>query len=251
MRMLFSLALTLCFTSPVFGEEVKVYAAAAVKSPFAKLAEDYKSATGHAVVFVFDTAGATEQKFRADPSAALLVTTEALIAERVKTGMLKDGTSRRLGATVAAFAVPPDSPKPDISTPAKLKVALLAARRIAFSDPARGATVGMHFTKVIEALGIKDEVLRKATVAPDGVETMRLVLDKKVDLGVSQMSEVVQANRDALVGPFPGEFDLTTTFSLWHRADASPAARDFATLITSPAGQARLAAEGFRPASER
>jgi molybdate transport system substrate-binding protein len=249
--MLLSLALTLCFTSPTFGEEVKVYAAAAVKSPFVKLAEDYKKATGHTVVFVFDTAGATEQKFRADPSAALLVTTETLIADKVKGGTLKDGTSRRLGATVAAFAVPPGSPKPDISTPAKLRAALLAARRIAFSDPARGATVGTHFTKVIEALGIKDEVLQKATIAPDGVETMRLVLDRKVDVGVSQMSEIVQANRDALVGPFPGEFDLATTFSLWYRADVSPAVRDFAALITSPAGQARLEAEGFRPARER
>ena len=163
--------------------------------------------------------------------------------------MLKDGTSRRLGATVAALAVPPGASKPDISTPAKLKAALLAARRIAFSDPARGATVGTHFIQVIEALGIKDEVMQKATVAPDGIETMRLVLDKKVDLGVSQMSEVVQANGEALVGPFPGEFDLTTTFSLWYRADVSAAARDFVTLITSPTGQARLTAEGFRQAS--
>jgi len=245
MKMLLSLALTLCFTSPVFGQDVKLYAAAAVKSPFMRLAEDYKKATGHTVVFVFDTAGATEQKFRADPSAALLVTTETVIAERMKSGVLKDGTSRRLGSTVAALAVPPGSPKPDISTPAKLKAALLAARRIAFSDPARGATVGTHFTKVIETLGIKDEVLQKATIAPDGVETMRLVLDKKVDLGVSQMSEVVQANRDALVGPFPAEFELATTFSLWYRSDVSSAVRDFAALITSPAGQGRLAAEGF------
>jgi molybdate transport system substrate-binding protein len=246
--MLLSLTLTFCFTSLAFGEEVKVYAAAAVKSPFVKLAEDYEKATGHTVVFVFDTAGATEQKFRADPSSALLVTTDTLIADGIKSGTLKDGTSRRLGATVAALAVPPGSPKPDISTPAKLKAALLAAPRIAFSDPARGATVGTHFMKVIETLGIKDEVLQKATVAPDGVETMRLVLDKKVALGVSQMSEIVQANRDALVAPFPNEFDLATTFSLWHRADASAAVRDFATLITSPAGQTRLAAEGFRAA---
>jgi molybdate transport system substrate-binding protein len=251
MKMFLSLALTLCVTSPTFGEDVKVYAAAAVKSPFVKLAEDYEKATGNTVVFVFDTAGATEQKFRADPSAALLITTETLIAERIKSGMLKDGTSRRLGATVAAFAVPPGSPKPDISTPAQLKAALLAARRIAFSDPARGATVGTHFVKVIEALGIKDEVLRKATVAPDGVATMRLVLDKTVDLGVSQMSEIVQADRNALVGPFPGEFDLATTFSAWYRPDAAPSVRDFAARITSPAGQARLAAEGFRVDPER
>src|SRR5215510_9406296 len=115
MRTLLSLALMFCFTSPTFGEEVKVYAAAAVKAPFIKLAEDYKKATGHTVVFVFDTAGATEQKLRADPSASLLITTETLIADGITSGTLKEGTSHRLGATVAGFAVPPGSPKPDIS----------------------------------------------------------------------------------------------------------------------------------------
>jgi len=246
MRIFLSVALTLCVASQAFGEELRVYAAAAVKSPLLKIAADYEAATGNKVVCVFDTAGATEQKFRADPVATLLITTQALIAEREKSGILKDGVSVRLGDTVAGFAVPPGSPKPDLSTPAKLKAALLAAHRIAFSDPARGATVGTHFMTVIETLGIKDEVLKKAAVAPDGVETMRLVLEKKADLGVSQMSEIVQANRDALVGPFPREFDLATTFTLWHRPDVSPAARNFAALITSPASRATLAAEGFR-----
>jgi molybdate transport system substrate-binding protein len=156
-----------------------------------------------------------------------------------------------LGDTVAGFAGPPESPKPDISTVEKLKAALLSARRIAFSDPARGATVGTHFLKVIESLGIKDEVLKKSTLAPDGVETMRLVLEGKVDLGVTQTSEIVQANRAALVGPFPREFDLATTYSLWHRATISPAARGFAALITSPAGRAKLAEDGVRPPAQR
>jgi molybdate transport system substrate-binding protein len=244
--MLPALAFTLCFTTPAFGEDVKVYAAAAVKSPVLKIAAEYESATGNKVLCVFDTAGATEQKFRADPGAALLVSTEALIADRVKSGALRDGVTRRIGSTVAGVAVPPGSPKPDISTAPKLKAALLSAQRIAFSDPARGATVGTHFVKVIEALGIKDEVLRKATLAPDGIETMRLVVERKVDLGVSQTSEIVQASPDALVGPFPREFDLTTTFSLWHRTDISPAASNLVALITSPASREKLAAEGFR-----
>ncbi|HTI42858.1 MAG TPA: substrate-binding domain-containing protein [Vicinamibacterales bacterium] len=246
MRMLLSLAIALSLASSAFGEEVKVYAAAVVKSPLVKMAADYEAATGNTVVCVFDTAGATEQKFRADPAAALLITTETLIGDRMKSGTLKDGITVRLGAVVAGIAVPPGTPKPDISTPEKLKIALLSAPRIAFSDPARGATVGTHFVKVIEALGIKDQVMRKATVAPDGVETMRLVLEKKADLGVSQTSEIVQANRDALVGPFPKEFDLSTTFALWYSADISSAARGFAVMLTSAAGREKLTAEGFR-----
>ena len=246
MRIVLSLALTVGVATQAFGDDLKVYAAAAVRSPLLRMAANYEAATGNKVVCVFDTAGATEEKFRADPAATLLITTDAVISQRESSGALQRGVRHQLGATVAGIAVPPGSPKPDVSTAAKLKVALLEARRIAFSDPARGATVGTHFLKVIETLGIKDEVLQKATLAPDGVETMRLVLEKKADLGVSQTSEIVQANPDALVGPFPREFDLATTFSLWYRVDISPAAIEFVTLITSPASRAQLAAEGFR-----
>lgn len=243
-----SLALAFAFTSPASGEELKVYAAAGVKAPLLKLAAEYEAATGHKILAVFDTAGATAQKFYADPAAALLVTTQTLIGEGEKSGRLEGGIGVRLGDTVAGFAAPPGSPKPDLSTREKLKAALLSARRIAFSDPARGATVGTHFMKMIASLGIRDEVLKKATLAPDGVETMRLVLEGKVDLGVTQISEIVQANRAALVGPFPKEFDLATTYSLWYRATVTAAARGFAALLTGPAGRAALAEEGLRPA---
>src|SRR5690349_5690662 len=165
------------------GETVKVYAAAAVKTPLSHIIADYEKTSGNRIAVVYDTAGATEQKFRADPEAAILITTAPLIKNAESSGALKDGTTTFLGGTVAGVAVPPGTPKPDVSTPEKLKAALLSAKRVAFSDPARGATVGTHFLKVIEALGVKDEVMKKATLARDGVETMRLVVDEKIDIG--------------------------------------------------------------------
>lgn len=251
MKTVLSLLLVTLFGRPVFGEDLKVYAAAAFKSPLVEIATQYETATGHKVALIFDTAGATEQKFSDDPQAVLLVTTMTLINDAEKMGRLKDGASYRLGDTVAGLAFSPGSAKPDISTPEKLKAALLAAKRIAFSDPARGATVGIHFMKVIESLGVKDEVLRKATLAKDGIETMRLVLEEKIDLGITQISEIQQASRDAVAGPFPKEFELATTYSLWLPNNVSQAARDFVTLLTSPASRTKLADNGIRPTVDR
>ena len=232
---------------PAKGETVKIYAAAAVKTPLTAIAADYEKATGNTVTLIFDTAGATEQKFRADAQAALLITTVPLIRNAENSGALKDGTSTVLGGTVAGVAVTPGTRKPDVSSPEKLKAALLAAKRIAVSDPARGATVGTHFMKVIEGLGVKDEVLKKVTLATDGVETMHLVVEGKADLGVSQSSEILQASPDAMAGPFPKEFALATEFSLWHRNAMSPAVRDFVAALTGNAGRAKLAADGLMP----
>jgi molybdate transport system substrate-binding protein len=251
MRIALSFVFVLLLAAPGSGEDLKMFAAAALKSPLVELATEYEAATGHKVSLTFDTAGATEQRFREESEAVFLLTTQTVIAEAERTGRLVNGTSHRLGDTVAGFAVPPGAVKPDISTPDKLRAALLSARRIAFSDPARGATVGTHFMKVIERLNVKDEVLRKATLARDGIETMRLILEKNVEFGVTQISEIVQASRDALVGPFPGEFDLSTTYSLWHRSDISSAAKGFVALLTSSGFQSRFAEYGLRAPAAR
>ncbi len=232
---------------PAQADNVRIYAAAVMKTPLAAIAADFEKTTGNTVTVFYDTAGATEQKFRADPEAALLITAVRLIRDSESAGALRDGTSTLLGGTFAGVAVPPGSAKPDISNPDKLRSALLSARRIAVSDPARGATVGTHFMKVIEALGVKDEVLRKTTFATDGVATMRLVVEEGVDIGVSQSSEILQASPDAMAGPFPKEFALVTDFLLWHRTTLSPAARDFVATLVGPSGRAKLAAEGVMP----
>jgi len=232
---------------PAKAENVKVYAAAVVKEPLSAIAADYEKATGNTVTLIFDTAGATEQKFRADADAALLITTVPLIRNAENSGALKDGSSTLLGSTVAGVAVTPGSAKPDVSTPEKLKAALLAAKRIAVSDPSRGATVGTHFMKVIDALGVKDQVMRKITFAPDGLATMHLVVQGTVDLGVSQSSEIMQASRDSMAGPFPKAFALVTEFSLWHRNIMSPAASNLVTRLTGQEGREKLASEGIIP----
>ena len=241
------LASGLASGQPSKGETVKIYAAAVMKTPLTAMAADYEKATGNKATVIFDTAGATEQRFRADAEATLLITAAPLIRNAQMNGSLKDGTAMLLGSTVAGVAVPPGSAKPDVSSPEKLKAALLAAKRIAVSDPARGATVGTHFMKVIEGLGVKDQVMPKITFAADGVETMRMVMEKRADLGVSQSSEIVQASPDALAGTFPREYALNTDFSLWHRNNISPAAKDFVARLTSSAGREKLAADGVLP----
>lgn len=246
MRFLSVLLTSLWLVAPTFSQDLKLYAAAGVKAPITDLATAYQQATGTAIALNFDTAGAAEKQYLEDPQATFLVTTKVRIDQGLKSGTLTGGKVLPLGDTVAGFAAPPGAPKPDLSTTEAFKAALLAAPSIAFSDPARGATVGTHFLKVIEALGIKDQVLAKATLAVDGVETMKLVLAGKVALGITQISEIVQADKASLVGPFPPEFDLATTYSLWIKDSAPAAAHAFVAYLDQPTSRARLEADGLR-----
>lgn len=226
---------------------LRLYGAAGVKTPLIELAAEFEKASGQKIALVFDTAGTAERLFLADAGATFLITSQTMIRRAEEAGKLAGGVTEILGDTVGGFAMTPGSAKPDLSTPERLKAALLAARHIAFSDPARGATIGNHFMKVIETLGIREAVLGKAVLASEGVSTMRMVLAGEADLGVTQISEIVQADPSALVGPFPGEFDLTTTYSLWYRADAPAVAKAFAAIVAGPEGRAKLHQHGLRP----
>ena len=247
---LFLLLASLLLVQPVaaLAADMRLYAAAGVKAPLEEIARHYQQTSGQRVLLVFDTAGAAERRFIADEGATFLVTTEVRLRAAEAAGTLRNGDTIAIGATIGGIAVRPGGKRPDISTPDALRDALLAAPRIAFSDPARGATVGRHFMQVIEDLGIRDAVMAKATLAADGIATMHLVLDGKADLGVTQVSEIMQADPAALLGPFPGRFDLASHYALWLRADAPAEAKAFAALIASGAERERLRRYGLRPA---
>lgn len=246
----------LCLLGAAHGETIPLFAAAGVKAPAQDIIAAFEQRTGHSVTRVYDTAGAAEERFVAAGKGGLLITTEVRILKSSvgEPGALRDGMPRRVGDTLAGVAMSPSfaTAQPAmampsaIDTPQGLKSVLLAARRIAFSDPARGATVGTHFINIIDKLGIRQEVLAKAITAKDGIETMRLVANGEVDLGITQVSEIVQSNPKLLLGSFPLELDLATRYNSWHASGASTAVKALADAFSSEAGRASLARNGLR-----
>jgi molybdate transport system substrate-binding protein len=237
------------------GETINFYAAAGVKVPAEEVISAFERQTGHSVVRLYDTAGAAEEKFVAAGKAGVLIITEVRInksskASATDTGALQAGKTIPVGDTLAGLAMSADyaraNPAISIDTADKLKQVLLAAKRIAFSDPARGATVGVHFMGVIEKLGIRDEVLTKATKAKDGIETMRLVAAGEADLGITQVSEIVQSQPKLLLGAFPKELELATRYSSWVANSSPDSAKALAAAFGSDAGRASLAKNGLR-----
>lgn len=243
-------ALFLCCIRPTVAAEYRLYAAAGIKIPLIALSKTYQTESGHSIVNDFDTAGAAEKKFLSDPNASFLITTKPRIDKAIASKLLTDGQAIHLVDTAAGIASS-QTVKPVIRNGGDLKAALLGANKIAFSDPARGATVGLHFVKVIRELGIEQEVMAKAVVARDGIETMRLIQSKTVDIGITQMSEVVQADRATLVGPFPKEFELVSQYVLWYKTTGDAGVDGFVKLLTSARAAGIFAQEGLLPVTSR
>lgn len=244
--LLWLLASTLCH-SVVQAETLLFFAAAGVKIPAEVIIQAFEKSTGHTVVRVYDTAGAAEAQFVEGKLSGLLITTEPRI---LQSKVLKDGVMQRVGDTLAGIAISPAfalaNPQLSVATPHGLKQALLAAKRIAYSDPARGATVGAHFIKVLDQLDIRQALLTTATTARDGIETMQRVAKNEADLGVTQVSEIVQSDPKLLLGAFPAELELATRYNSWQTSSASPAVQALAAAFGSAQGKASLQQFGLR-----
>jgi len=227
--------------------DYRFYSAAGVKLPMIEFAQQFKQSNpANSIVNDFDTAGAAESKFIADPQSACLITTIIRLEKALSNGSLKGAAPIPLADTLGGIAFSGDF-KPAISNTSELKLALLNAKSIAFSDPARGATVGVHFLEIIKKLEIEKEVLAKSTLAKDGVETMNLVMSKKVELGITQVSEIIQADAKTLLGPFPKEFELASRYAVWCRDPKDRNIAMFLDVMQSEKGANTLNKFGLRP----
>jgi len=131
-----------------------------------------------------------------------------------------------------AIAVRAGAPRPDVSTEAALKAAVLAAARISHSTGPSGA----HLRKLFDRWGIAAEIAPRIVQAPPGVPVGSLVARGEVDLGFQQLSELMSLPGVDVIGGLPGETQFVTTFSAGVCAGSAQveAARAVLRFMTSP-----------------
>jgi len=149
-----------------------------------------------------------------------------------------------------AVAVRKGAPKPDISSPEALKRTLLAAKSIKYSDPAAGGASGNHFTKVIERLGIANEMRPKTILAKPGDDTGVLVANGQAELGVHQFQVLVSVAGIEIVGPLPGDLQDTIIFAaaIMRGAKSPEASKALVDFLRTPESAAAIKAKGMEPA---
>ena len=73
-------------------------------------------------------------------------------------GKLVESSAKPLARVGIGVAVKQGAPVPDISTVDAFKQSLLAARAIAYTDPASGGTTGTYLANLFEKMGIAAEL---------------------------------------------------------------------------------------------
>jgi molybdate transport system substrate-binding protein len=241
------LAISLMSLTPAWADEVRVLAAGAAKHAVQVIAPAFLKATGHTLVQSFDTVGAQRDRvLQAAPGsvADIVILSDAALQTLRSANRLTGAAELRIGRVVVAVAVPGTAAKPDISTLQAFRQALIDAPSIAYADPARGATAGTHFAKVIEALGLEAALQNKTTRMPFGVDVIKAVSEGRYAIGISQSSEIMQHPGINFAGGLPEPYALSTAYGA-ALSSTNAAAAQFIQFLAEPQNMAAFASSGF------
>jgi molybdate transport system substrate-binding protein len=233
---------------PARADEIKVMASVALKSTLDDLAAKFESTGGGKVTMVYGLAAQLKQRVSNGEADDVAILIRPMMEDLLKQGKLTGGSLANVGGTPVAIAIRAGAPKPDIGTVDALKHTLIVAKSISYADPAKGGASGVYFAKVVEQLGLTDE-LRAKTILVPGAQAPELVAKGEAELGVAQGSEIIPVAGAEVLGPLPGNLGSVTLFTagIATTSKGPDAAKAFIKFITGPDATPVLKAKGFGP----
>ena len=209
------------------SEPLSLLCAGAAKGLVLALQAPFFAATGARIDARFGAVGAMKDALlssatratsvnRASPHAPcdVFLATQNMVDALCVSGHLNASQRNDLGCVRTGIAVKRGVSTPDVSSPAALKAALLAASQIYFPDPER-ATAGIHFAKVVRELGIYDDISARFKTYPNGATAMAAMAlaDEHNAIGCTQVTEINYTEGVTLVAVLPAEFELATVYT--------------------------------------
>jgi molybdate transport system substrate-binding protein len=232
---------------PAAAEEILLLSAAALQSVLKEIAGDFERASGHKLTITYATMGAITQRIRGGETADVVIGSMPSIAALAKEGKVQADSQMTIGRVGVGIVVPTGTTVPRIASIDDLKSALLAARVVVYADPSGGGAAGIHVARVMEKLGITEQLKGKTRFGAGGDVTEVTLAQGPGALGLTQISEIVDKPGAAFAGPLPAELQNYTgvTVGIPTGPRSSQAVKAFIDFLQGPRATAALEAKGF------
>jgi molybdate transport system substrate-binding protein len=228
------------------ADEIKLQCAVALHPAVDALLPDFEKSSGHKVTVAYGTAGAVADRVQKGEPVDLIITSLPMIDRLQAQGKVGTGDRVIIAKVGVGAFVRKGATKPDISSADAFKRSMLAAKSIAYPDPAGGGASGIYVASLLERLGIAAEMKPKTRLST--LEALYAsVASGDVEIGFNQVSEILAQPTVELVGPLPPAIQNYTQFAPGIVTGSSHAEAGGAliTFLSSPAAQTVLKAKGF------
>ncbi len=208
------------------GVTITSIAGGAPKPVFDRLKSLYQQRTGNTLNALYDSMSGIAARVTAREALDVLLMPVATIESYIAQGIVQ-GTCTPLANIGLAVGVTKGQPVPDVSTPEKLRAALLAAHGVVHAPPTATPS-GAQSDKVIKELGLADKIAVTHKVGLAG--GLAAIASGKATLGIFPKSEIISAMGITLAGPLPSPLQLTITYGAGVTA-WSPVGREAAAFV--------------------
>jgi molybdate transport system substrate-binding protein len=217
------------------------------------LAPSFKARTGLDIEGEFGAVGAMAGKLRAGVPTDIVVLTAALVADLARENLVIPASISDVGLVETAMAVRAGDPLVSAHDAASLRDALLGADAI-FVPDTRTSTAGIHVAKVLQQLGIAEEVAARLKIYPNGATAMRHLAgsDAARPVGCTQSTEIISTAGVILSGSLPPGYELATVYTAALASSAAhpPQAQLLIDLLTDPDQRELRTQAGFLEAKK-
>ena len=231
--------------------EINVASGGAFKQVLTALVAQYQKESGNTVNVTYQTVGQHLKLIKSgEEEFDVAILTPEAIDGLSKDGKVVAGSRADLAKTGVGVVVRAGTPLPDISTVEAFKRTLLAAKSVAYIDPAAGGSSGIYVTKLLKRLGIAKEINAKAVLVHGGAVATHVV-DGEAEIGIHQISEILAVKGAVLVGPLPAEIQNFTVYAagVGTSAKDGAAANGLVKFLTGPHALPIIKAKGMEPAT--
>ncbi len=193
---------------------LKILSGGAAQGLVAGLSPKFKAMTGLDIEGEFGAVGAMADKLRAGMPADIVVLTAAMVAGLARENLVVSASVADIGLVETAIAVRAIDPPVSVRDIAALRNAFLAADTI-FVPDTKASTAGIHVAKVLQQLGIADEVAARLKIFPNGATAMRNLAASTASkpIGCTQSTEIISTSGVMLSGVLPRGCELSTVYT--------------------------------------
>lgn len=205
--------------APAYAAEITVVAGGGpLPDVLGTLMPMFEKATGNTVKISFKGEPAATADLKSGAADLVIINTE-IVDNLAKSGEVAADGKTLLMISKVAVGVKVGAPRPDVSTPEKLKAALLAAKTVGYSQ----GSSGQHFQTVMQKLGITDAIKPKAVVV-NGRPVGAAIASGEAEIGVQQVAELRPVAGVEVIGELPPELQKQIPYSAGIGANAKDVA---------------------------
>ena len=251
------------FVSARAQGEITLLAVGPMRAPTQKIVSNFEAKTGYKVKVTFGN-GADTRRMVAKGQTLDVNLIVAPFPGAIASGTIIPGSATTVTSSLTAVGVPKGRPHPDISTPAAVKKALLAAKSIGYEDPDFTAA-GEGPWEALNKLGIADQVAAKSqvelgpgaqgispTATNNATKTSKRLENGDIDIGLLMLSDMLpEKDKYDIVGVLPRKICTPVPvvgFIATHASDPARA-KELLQYLASPDAQAIWKEAGYEPHS--